>query len=462
MLNWILLLCLSLTPWTGVDVERDRAKFEKRHHEALLEAGKRHLDIGLWCRDKGLTTQSAFEIMRAVEISNDQHPHAKAVLRVMRQYDQGFWKKRKKGGTALRKSYETRALKARKKDQGEFLDLASWAWKRKLREEGLQLYRDLVLETGEALRFDSNERLLLEFGTIPEEASALLRAEAISINDKLYLRDEFLAALPELEAIYEVDGERLRVRGTEPLERLEELHRLGLALLPHLEEELRARPSRRLDLFLFSTRANYDAWLEAAGLTGHKAGSGLADPRWFVTVVCGEELEPPIVDALVLHELTHLFWYGVSRTVMPDWFDEGFAETFGGPGSFAWEGEELKVGQLLGERELERLRDPAALFSLRELLAGDALALLTADEDRGRLYYVQSWALLRFFREGASDKLGERFDTWVTMCLGSAAGAKTGDVRARNREPAAQSFMKLFGEELPAIEDAFRTWLKGL
>lgn len=460
--KWILILTFMLFAGTLADVEKDRAKFEKMQRVILVEAGQRHLKLGLWCRDKGLTTQSAFEIVRAVEVSDGQYYPASQVLRVMRQYDQAFWKKRKAGGSALRKSYDSKATKLRKEDQEEWLDLAAWAWKRDLREESLGLYRQLLLATGEALQFDPKERLVLEFGNVPADAAAVIREEAIEINDKLYLRDEFLAALPDIGSIHEVDGGGLRVRSPAALEELEVLHRLGLALLPHLEEELQARPARRMDLFLFPTRAGYEGWLDAAGMSGHKAGSGLAEPRSFVAIVCSEGLDEDVVSALVLHELTHLFWYGSSPSVMPDWFDEGLAETYGGHGSFRWEGESLVVAEKLHERELARLRDPEALFSVTELLVGDALAELTADKERGRLFYVQSWALLRFFREGADKKLRARFETWVAMCVGSAAGAEAGKPRTRNRQPASQSFGTMFGDDMPAIEDAFYTWLETL
>ena len=57
--------------------------------------------------------------------------------------------------------------------------------------------------------------------------------------------------------------------------------------------------------------------------------------------------------------------------------------------------------------------------------------MLTADQDRGRLYRCRAVLRLRFTVGRPSWRRALR---WVNMCLGSAAGAA--DVRARKREPA--------------------------
>ena len=461
-LGAVLALLPLLAPGEPQASERDRQKFESKRREELVEAGNRHVDLGIWCRDKGLTIQSAAEFVRAVEVSEGMNFRANNILSVMRRYDQAFWKKHKRGSLAARKSYVIKAERVREKNEKAILGLAKWAWDRELHDEAMDIYEAMLDHTGEALEFDSKERLVLEFGTIPAEAAASIREGAIEINGRLYLRDGFLSNLPDVGAISEHESEALRVRAPLPPERVEALHKLGTALLPHLEEELGARPARRMDLFIFPTREGFEGWLESAGMGGHRAGAGLADPRSFTALVCAEDFPDELVDGLALHELTHLFWYGVSPSVMPDWFDEGFAETFGGHGTFRWEGDELVTGGLMHDDRLAPLRDGEGLFSLKDLLAGDALSLLSSDRERGLLFYAQSWALVRFLRQGASEDLQERFDIFVTMCAGSAAGADAKDVRKRNTQPATEIFNQLFGDQLRTLERDFQDWLTTL
>ena len=53
----------------------------------------------------------------------------------------------------------------------------------------------------------------------------------------------------------------------------------------------------------------------------------------------------------MLHELSHLFWFGCAPVAMPDWYAEGFAESFGGQGTFTWDGAKLAIGGLMRRDE---------------------------------------------------------------------------------------------------------------
>ena len=446
----------ALADGRAPDDERTRAKFEKKKRDVLHEAGERHLELGLWCRDRGLTTQSAAEIIRAKEISEGTHYGASTVLGIMRSYDEAFWKKRKKGSAASRRSYEVKAAKARKKDQTEFLKLYEWAWDEGLEEDAYTGLEKLVREQDAPLEFDDDGRIELEFGVVPSGASLRMRESAITINGRLYLRDAFLAALPELDAIHEIDEGGLRVRSATERGWVEDLHRLGLALVPHLEEALNASSARKLDLFVFATRENYEAWLTAADEEDRHVTDGLAHGASFTALVCAEGGDYQRAASIALHELTHLFWMGCSPSFMPSWFDEGLAETFGGAGTFEWDGETLEVGRMLADPTLARLKDPEFRLSLRELLAGDSLAMIQAGD--GRKFYSEAWAFYRYLSEHADGDVTKRFDTWITMCTGSAAGAGT----RRNAKPAEDLFRATFARDLDELEAGFFAWLETL
>ncbi len=455
MLAWITMLPLVVVLGTA----DDRDKLEERKQKALYEAGERHLELGLWCRDKNLVPQATSELLLAVEVSQGRHRGANVVLSLMRRYDDAFWKKKRPRPSRSRiTSYEIKAKKAQREDQEDRLAVAEFAHERELHAEALAEYEEILRELDAALVFDDRGRIELEFGRVPSEVASKIRERAITINDKLYLRDEFLAHLPELGAIHEVESEALRVRTATSVQEAAELHALGEALLPHLEQALAGRPTRRMNVFVFPERALFETWLDAAGLGSHKVAAGLADRASFTAVVDAGERDADAVQSIFLHELTHLFVFGVTRGVLPSWTSEGLAELWGGQGTFAWDGETLTVGGMLAEHERALLRDPDGLLPLGELVAGDALEALSAEDPRrGPLFYAQSWALVRFLRDHASKDVTERFAGWLDFVTGAALGSSD-NLRSRDSKAADTLFDELFGSDLAKIEAQFRAW----
>lgn len=101
-----------------------------------------------------------------------------------------------------------------------------------------------------------------------------------------------------------------------------------------------------------------------------------------------------------------------------------------------------------------------APMKLRDLLAADALQLLTANRDAGLIFYTQSWALLRFL--GLPDQPWcERLEQWEANCRGAVLGAQPG-IRIGDATPARVLFDRLFGADLDAIEAAFAAWFAAL
>ena len=74
-------------------------------------------------------------------------------------------------------------------------------------------------------------------------------------------------------------------------------------------------------------------------------------------------------------------FFGTAPAFLPDWYAEGFAESFGGQGTFTWDGKTLQTGGLLAKHRLAALQQ--APLPLRELLAGSS----------GRLARVAAHAL---------------------------------------------------------------------
>lgn len=442
--------------------EKARAQFPGRKRQMLIEAGHRHLELGVWCRDKGLISQATMEILLAVEVAEHQHPGAQKVLNIMRGYGEAFWKKRRTSFPKhLLDQYEKRSAKVVQKNIEERYAFAEWAYDLGL-EEGEQEFRTLVQRLDAPLEFDSRERLVIPGGSVPLELSQTLRDEAVRINDRWWMRDEFLRSLPEVEALHKVENDRVRVRTLGSLEAAQGVLEACTALLPVLAQDTGGRPKERLNLFLFASDEGYERYLTSQGLEAFRSAKGFALSASRTACLNATGLSDEDLRALALHELTHLFVYGITRTRMPDWYSEGFAETYGGQGCHHREGETWHFHGSMAEHRLARLRRPEHRIPLSELLAGDALTF-RAQGERGLDFYAQSWAWLRFLRTAAGEETREKLAYWEAVCRGKALGAvfdkptEQGDV-----QPAQALFQELFGADLDRLEGEFQAYMNSL
>ncbi len=456
---------LALTALATPTPDDDRSRLALLRTKALVEAGQRHLEYGVQLRKEGLCVQAAEQIVRAVEVSGGQNPGALTVLHLMQDLEDRFWKRNNpRPGASKLDTYAREAKKLELTDQRERLEVASWAWTHQLWEDAHTEYVDILRRRGEALDFDKSGCIVLEAGRLPEKESQRVREEAVTINERLYLRDAFLLLMPEIKTVFEARSERLCVRSTRDLAEAQRISALIGALLPILENDLCARPTQRLTLVLLDQAELYDTYLDRARMPENKAATGFADKLKGLAIVCTGKATDEVQLAVCLHEMTHLFTYSISRATMPSWYDEGLAESYGGQGVFEWKDGKLSVGGLMPAARLDLLRHQNLQLKLRDLLATRAISALAQDELKGRAFYTQAWAFVRFLRTGAGDDIARRFAEWETMCKGALVDAVVlGAGPDRDKPPGASDlFLKSFGKDLPRLEDAFTAWLAKL
>lgn len=460
------LLPLALATALLAPVDDDRSRFLLQRSKAQAEAGQRHLEFGVQLRKEGLCLQAAEQFVRAVEVAEGQNPGALTVLHLMQNLDDDFWRRRIAHPKAARlDAYAREAHKLDVADEKGLLEAAGWAWSHRLWEDAHAEYTGLLARRGEPLEFSKSGCIVLESGTLPEKESQRVREEAVSINERLYVRDRFLAALPQLKALYEQRDAALCVRSTRSLEEAQRVHALVRQLLPALEQDTGARPTKTLMLALLDDVALYDAYLDAVKMPEHKAALGFADQLSNVAIVCSGKARPEELDAVCLHETTHAYHFAVSRSTLPSWYCEGLAETFGADGAFRSEDGKLVFGGVLPAARLDLLRVEKLGFGLRELLEQRAVTLLgSGDGKRARAFYTECWALVRFLRSGAGEDVARRFAQWETTCRGALVDAVIVGMESRDSKPATASdlFLKSFGRDLPKLEDAFFAWLAKL
>ena len=353
--RWLSFLLLPLLVGMALRVgsagdrpELAKSRFAAKKSAILFEAGTERVKLGSWCRDAGLVAQATACFVKAVEESEGKNWWAVKVLALMRAYDDKFWRAvNPHPSKAYLNTFEKKARKLDSDRQEAFFKLARDGYKADLVEEPIAVWGDLVRETDRPLTFDAQERIVLPSGEIPADVSAKMKAAAITLNGQLYLRDDFLAMVPQVKEVREAVGERVRVRFQGATKAPGDLLATLEALFPFLEDDLGGRPTKRLSVFVFEDHATWKAWLDAAKLPGFASASGLADGATNTAIICADGIDAEGLRGMCLHEISHLFMYGVTPVVMPSWYSEGFAETYGGSGTFTWAEGKLTAGGVM-------------------------------------------------------------------------------------------------------------------
>lgn len=430
--------------------------YEKKLKEELLETGQRHVDLGWGLRNSGLIPQCTYQLVLAVELSEGQHKGASMVLNIVRTYKDAFWKKkRKKPMLGSQRSYEKKAAALVKKDMKGQVKLARVAGKAKLIDK-LTAHLVKAMRYGAEITFNKSGAKIEGF-KIEDELAKWLSEQTITLKNGERRFEPAGKAAPRLAGLEEVADQHLIVRTDLDAETAKELHALGSALWAPLQERLDGAPTRALRLIVFAKKVDYDAYLQATGHAG-VASKGLCDYGTFQTLVCAEGLESGSLNALVLHELAHLFFFGSSPVAMPDWYAEGFAESFGGQGTFSWNGKALTVGGLMRSDRLDAIqKDP---MTLAQILVGNAMNLLREDHVKAMRFYAMSWALQSFMTTG-KHRWQQRFLEWEAKCRGALLGTQS-TRKFGSPSAATAAFLAEFGKDMPLIETAFQAWLADL
>jgi hypothetical protein len=460
----VLVLAVALPAQSARDVKiADYHKQVTRHH---ADAAQGYIDIATWARKVGLVPQSTTLFLRAKAVSQGKHPAADQLVSLMQTYGDAFWrKKHQKPVRALVSDCDRRVRTADERTRRSHVRIAQLALGIENETDAREHCR-AAMALGAEVTVDADGNYKLDRLSLPEEFAAILKSETVADN-KGRRRFEPAAAggaALQLDGFHSHEDEKLLVRTDLGSERAQKLHELGSALLPHIENRIDGAPSRQLVLLVFAKRVGYDDYLRARKLENHAAG--LADYGGFQTLVCAEGKGDDELHALVLHELSHLFFWGTAPAVLPDWYAEGFAESFGGQGTFAYDGKTLAVGGPMAEHRLLALKQSP--IAIRDLLALDAHSLWHDEPEKALRSYTAAWAFQRMLLRDGS-KWREDFLAWERQCRSAVLGAVVfspmglaGAPRPGSAAAATQKFEVLFGKHLDAIDKEFQAYVQGL
>src|SRR5262245_616118 len=218
--GWLVGLTVAALAVVGARVaapapgEAAKQELEAKLLEALVEASTRHVKLGIWCRDAGMVSQASNEFMYAVTVSEGKHKWSVDILNLMRKFDDAFWRKVSKNpGAAMLRTYEKKRRDLDEQDLKDRIAVAKWAGKKKdLGDETYKVWVSVVRATDKPIQVDAQGQVTLPIGIVPPEISKRLLEESVTINGRRWVRDEFLAKMPEITALDEAEADALRVR----------------------------------------------------------------------------------------------------------------------------------------------------------------------------------------------------------------------------------------------------------
>lgn len=447
------------------------ADYQKRLEHHYVEAAQAYVDIAWWCRKVGLVPQATTLFLRAKAAGQGRHQMADNLVMWMNQYGDAFWRVRpKRPARQYVVMCERKVRAADRQTRKSHLQIAKLALGVGA-EQDARAHCEAAIRLGAEIAVGKDGGCKLDSLVLPEALAKWLQERTVVLANGEHIFESAVAAGgPRLEGLHEHRDDQLVVRTDLGAAPALALHALGSALLPLLEDRLDGSPARPLVLLVFAKRATYTAYLQSLGIDS--TASGFADYGSFQTIVCAEGKAEPELWALVLHEMTHLFFWGAAPAVMPDWYAEGFAESFGGQGTFAFDGKKLEVGAPMARHRLDALLQKPV--PLADLLAGDAEQLWRQDADQALRFYTAAWALQRFLNR-PDCPWREDFLRWEARCRGTALGnAADGGGAAGagkrvsatqgfgDRKPAQTLFAEMFGAKVDAIDKAFQDYVKTL
>ncbi len=463
----VILAALCALPLPAFGAGQDSAVRDYFDQKASLDedVGERHLEIGGWCEKKGLLEQARERYSIAISRgSGKAHEKAIAALGALERLapDQIRKKFHAPSGKEL-KLYRLKVARAELEDRRDRKKLADFAWTagKSLEDVAMSGYASLIETTRDIAEVDDEGRIVLDVGIVPAPVSktVLESGGAITINNRLAVRNALLRRIPSVNALYMARSDGLALFSEGSLDEAVRLHEVGEALLPYLKKDLGRAPDRTLNVCVLHAADSYAEYCTRSGHGEYTASNGFTNLEDFVSVVRvpdvdGRDLTPFQVQSIMLHELVHLFQFAITATPMPSWYAEGLAETYGGAGTYEWDrrAKRLRIKGLVERRRIASLQVPGNLIGLEEFLALDASALHSGDRAMTERFYTQSWAFLRFLRTGAGRSTARKLADWEDLCRHNRLDCA--DARSR--------FRIALGKNLKGVEKAFAEFVKKL
>ena len=354
--------------------------------------------------------------------------------------------------------YRQKAAVEHRRDREGWKRLADFAGNHPdaLLKEALDGYTRLIQDSGDPLKVDEKGRILLDEGPIPEFISTKLCQSqgTLIINGDTYLRNGFTSSIPAVRTLYNTESENIRVFYQEHPEIAGDLHDLVKELHRCMKKDFGDCPDRPVTLFVFTDRDLYEDCCFASKLSPNKASLSFTRRNDLLSVLyideeSGKNGSNQDLHSLAIREFVRLFHYGITQLVMPDWYIEGLAHSYAGPGAFKWNRGRLTVKGELDRLAIAPLLESCGMLSLEDLLF---TVQTKGSSERTLSFYAQSCAFLKYLKAGAGTKISRKFKNWEEESFS----------KALDENEALELFHNEFISDLSGLEHKFHAYLKRL
>jgi tetratricopeptide (TPR) repeat protein len=300
-------------------------------------------------------------------------------------------------------------------------------------EEKANLEKGLLLFGGKWVPAKDKEQLAKGFIQIdgkwvPGEEAKLREQGFCKYKDKWMSREDYEALRSGWEDAYTETTTHFQIRTNEGEQFAKDLALLVEAAYLECKAfyggaEPKFTGGETMTLFAFRTYEDYRKYCAETKTENHLGAAGFARSDSNTVVGWNKTSNRQQFLQTMVHEMSHLYYFRVSPAAhAPSWYAESMATYFEG---FTWDGKAYKF-TFVSESRLPFVRDAMKgkrHIPLKDMLSGDALALINSDSQKALLFYAECWSLNYFLSNTDSKPYREAWAEYRKSVAGG--GAKT-------------------------------------
>ncbi len=269
-------------------------------------------------------------------------------------------------------------------------------------EEKANLDKGLVLFEGQWVTAKDREQLargLVKVGDkwLPGEEAELLKRGYRKVDGKWMSAEDVAALRGNWETAWTEETAHYAIRTNEGEQFAKDLAALIEAAYADFRETFGVEPKlgskEKMTLFAFRSFEDYRKFCIEQKAEDHLAAAGFATSDSLTVAGWNRTGNRQQFLQTMVHEAAHLYWFRIAPGAKaPSWYAEGMATYFEG---FGWTGAKYAFNHV-AEARLPFVREAMKAgrhMPIKELIAGDALALINSDSQKALLFYAECWAL---------------------------------------------------------------------
>ncbi|KAF0243992.1 MAG: hypothetical protein FD180_2927, partial [Planctomycetota bacterium] len=278
----------------------------------------------------------------------------------------------------------------------------TWKGRYVTAEEKANLEKGLVLFEGQWVTSKDREQMakgLVKIGDkwVPGQDAELQVRGYRKIDGKWMSAEDVAALRSNWETAWVEETGHYSIRTNEGEQFAKDLAALIEAAHAEFQEFYGVEPKlaskEKMTLFAFRSFEDYRKHCIEQKAEDHLAAAGFAKSDSLTVAGWNRTGNRQQFLQTMVHEAAHLYWYRIAPGAKaPSWFAEGMATYFEG---FSWNGSKYAFNHV-AESRLPFVREAMKAgrhMPLKDVIGGDALALINSDTQKALLFYAECWSL---------------------------------------------------------------------